>query len=150
MRGRSQHQKQKQQDELPVIPSPRMSVHLFSRAVFRSSLHLVIYWRGWYTICLKAFYDEQTLLCWSAIHFVPCVLYRPLGCERGNLCIIYAMTFLRCRAMGFVCIFIILEGGVSVTQFASGYHGSKKNLMPSKCISIFIPLLPQSQKEGFY
>jgi len=59
--------------------------------------------------------------------------------------------------MGFVCIFIILGRGVgvdwwvSVTQFASGYHGNKKKKnMPSKCIFIFIPLLPQSQKEGFY
>lgn len=61
--------------------------------------------------------------------------------------------------MLFVCIFIIPgwagEGGgaiegVSVTQFASGYHGDKKPHIPSKCISIFIPLLPQSQREGFY
>lgn len=134
-----------------------MLVHLFSRAVFRSSLHLIIYWRGRYAICLKAFYDDQTLLCWSAVHFVPCVLYRPLGCERGESLHYLCNDISKMQSDAF-CMYFHYSGmgggwaieGVSVTQFASGYHSNKKKHIPSKCISIFIPLLPQSQREGFY
>lgn len=71
----------------------------------------------------------------------------------GGLCIIYAMTFVRCRAMRFVCIFIIPgRAGLLVTQFRRVTNGAKKKKshIPSKRISIFIALPAQSQKEGFY
>lgn len=95
--------------------------------------------------------------CYAGAPSILChVLYRPLGCERGNLCIIYAMTFLRCRAMRFVCIFIIL-GWYGMGGRGGQWHSLhrvttaiKKKHILSKCLSIFIPLPPQSQKEGFY
>lgn len=63
----------------------------------------IIYYKGQNAICLKAFYDCETVLWYNTIHFVPSVLCNPKQHEKGTIpCIIYALPFLRCSATFFI------------------------------------------------